>query len=252
MKISTIQKTSTPELLVRELLENIKTGELKPGDKLPPERTLAESFGVSRSSVREAISAMVLVGYLEVTQGKGIFLKHDIPSPHMLSSSLSEVLSAYWIMDMIETRQILETNVVKLAAARADDNDIKKLRETIRQMEKSIKNIEGFYNADFQFHTAVCEASNNQVLAEMIKMIISKTHEQYMNFMPDTLCDSDQAISTARRVVDCIEQKDIEQASREMGHHLDIVPLELSRVIPEAERYRNQFETIFYSMPEKK
>ena len=61
MKISTINKTSTPELVVRELLKHIKNGELAPGDKLPPERNLAESFGVSRSSVREAISAMVLV-----------------------------------------------------------------------------------------------------------------------------------------------------------------------------------------------
>jgi len=249
MKISTINKTSTPELLVRALLRNIKDGELKPGDKLPPERNLAESFGVSRSSVREAVSAMVLVGYLEVTQGKGIFLKENIPSPHMFTSSLRDVLNAYWIMDIIETRQTLECSVVKLAAARADASDISKLEETIRRMEENIKNLEGFYQADFDFHTIICEASNNELLSEMVKMVITKTHDQYLKFMPDTLCDPDQAILTARRITDCIEKRDTEQASRMMSDHLNIVPSELVRLIPEADRYRKQFETIFYSMP---
>ena len=249
MKISTINKTSTPELVVRELLKHIKNGELAPGDKLPPERNLAESFGVSRSSVREAISAMVLVGYLEVTQGKGIFLKEDIPSPHMFTSSLSDVLNAYWIMDIIETRQTLECSVVKLAAARADENDISKLREAIGRMEEHIKNLEGFYKADFDFHTIICEASNNELLSEMVKMVITRTHDQYLKFMPDTLCEPDQAILTAKKIVDCIEKRDTEQAGVEMAGHLNIVPSELTRLIPEAERYRKQFETIFYSMP---
>jgi GntR family transcriptional repressor for pyruvate dehydrogenase complex len=249
MKISTINKTSTPELVVRELLKNIKEGDLTPGEKLPPERNLAESFGVSRSSVREAVSAMVLVGYLEVTQGKGIFLKKDIPSPHMFTSSLSDVLNAYWIMDIIETRQTLECSVVQLAAARADKNDIRKLKETIDRMEKNIENLEGFYEADFDFHTIICEASNNELLSEMVKLVITKTHDQYLKFMPDTLCEPEQAIRTAEKITDCIEKRDTEQAGRIMSEHLNIVPSQLVRLIPEAERYRKQFETIFYSMP---
>ncbi len=249
MKITAIQKASTPELVVRELLQNIKEGSLQPGDKLPPERELAQAFHVSRSSVREAISALVLVGYLEVTQGKGIFVKNDIPSPYIFSSTLRDVLDAYWTLDVIETRQIMECSLVKLAAARADGNDIKKLRETLVHMEKNLDNLEGFYRADFEFHNAICEATNNEVMSEMLKIIIAKTHAHYMKFMPDALCKPDEAVSTARRIVECIVQRDAEQACQEMVKHLNLVSSELVRLIPEAENYRDQIDTMFYSLP---
>jgi GntR family transcriptional repressor for pyruvate dehydrogenase complex len=249
MKISTIQKASTPELVVRELLQNIKQGSLKPGDKLPPERELAQAFGVSRSSVREAISAMVLVGYMEVTQGKGIFVKDDIPSPYVLSSTLRDVLDAYWTLDVIETRQIMECSLVKLAVMRAGKNDIAKLRQTLHRMEENIDNLEGFYKADFEFHNAICEATNNEIMSEMLKIIIAKTHAHYMKFMPDALCKPNEAVSTARKIVDCIEEGKAEQASQAMIEHLNLVSSELVRLIPEAERYRDQIDTIFYALP---
>ena len=249
MKITAIQKASTPELVVRELLQNIKNGSLKPGDKLPPERELAQAFGVSRSSVREAISAMVLVGYLEVTQGKGIFVKDDIPSPYIFSSALRDVLDAYWTLDVIETRQIMECSLVKLAAMRADRQDIQKLRDTLDRMKKNIDNLEGFYQADFEFHNAICEATNNEVMSEMLKIIIAKTHAHYMKFMPDALCRPDEAITTAGGIVDCIEERNAERACEEMVKHLNLVSSELIRLIPEAESYRDQIDTMFYSLP---
>jgi len=248
MKISTIQRTSTPELVVRELLQNIKDGDLKPGDKLPPERDLAQSFGVSRSSVREAITAMVLVGYLEVTQGKGIFLKQDVPSPYILSSSLRDVLDAYWTLDVLETRQVMECSLVRLAASRADEGDIRRLRGALDRMEAHMDDLEGFYQADFDFHNAICEATNNEVMSEMLKIIIAKTHAHYLKFMPDALCEPEKAVATARRIVDCIEARQASQASEVMIEHLNIVSSELIRLIPEAESYRNDIQTIFYSV----
>lgn len=249
MKITAIQKASTPELVVRELLQNIKNGSLKPGEKLPPERELAQAFGVSRSSVREAISAMVLVGYMEVTQGKGIFVKDDIPSPYIFSSALRDVLDAYWTLDVIETRQIMECSLVKLAAMRADRQDIQRLRDTLGRMKKNIDNLEGFYQADFDFHNAICEATNNEVMSEMLKIIIAKTHAHYMKFMPDALCRPEEAVATAERIVDWIEERNAERACEEMVKHLNLVSSELIRLIPEAESYRDQIDTMFYSLP---
>ena len=249
MKITAIQKASTPELVVRELLQNIKNGSLKPGEKLPPERELAQAFGVSRSSVREAISAMVLVGYMEVTQGKGIFVKDDIPSPYIFSSALRDVLDAYWTLDVIETRQIMECSLTRLAAMRADRQDIQRLRDTLDRMKKNIDNLEGFYQADFEFHNAICEATNNEVMSEMLKIIIAKTHAHYMKFMPDALCRPDEAVATAGRIVDWIEERNAERACEEMVKHLNLVSSELIRLIPEAESYRDQIDSMFYSLP---
>ena len=70
MKFKTIQKSSTPEIIINEIVEHVKSGQLKPGDKLPTERDMSQMFGVGRSSIREAIKGLVLSGYLESAQGK--------------------------------------------------------------------------------------------------------------------------------------------------------------------------------------
>jgi len=244
MKVESIQKTSTPELVVREILKNIKSGELKPGDKLPPERELSRAFGVGRSSIREAISAMVLVGYFEATQGKGVFLREDIPLPHVFNSKLSDVLAAYWILDLIETREHLECSVVRMAAAKAEDADIEKLREAAAAIRSNGADIDRFYESDFEFHMTLAEAAENPVMSGILKMIVEKLHADYMAFMPDTLCRPDRAIETAARIVDRIAAKDPEGACAVMLEHLGIVKTELVRIIPEIQRHQNRKDMV--------
>lgn len=244
MKVESIQKTSTPELVVREILKNIKSGGLKPGDKLPPERELSKAFGVGRSSIREAISAMVLVGYFEVTQGKGVFLREDIPSPHVFNSKLSDVLAAYWILDLIETREHIECSVVRMAAAKAGPKEIEKLREAAAAIRGNGADIDRFYQSDFDFHMALADASENPVMAGILRMIIEKIHADYMTFMPDTLCRPDRAIETAARLVDRIEGKDADAACAVMLEHLGIVKSELVRIIPEIDQCRNRKDMV--------
>lgn len=243
MKVESIQKTSTPELVVRELLRNIRSGELKPGDKLPPERELSRAFGVGRSSIREAVSAMVLVGYFEVTQGKGIFLKEDIPSPYVFNSRLSDILDAYWILDVLEAREHIECSVVRLAGAKAGPDEIDRLRAMVAGIQDARTDIEAFYRADFAFHMAIAETADNSVLSEILKMIIEKVHACYTRFMPQTLCRPDHAVATAEAVVDRIADGRPEAACRRMVEHLGIVKAELARIIPEAGRGR---ETVFF------
>lgn len=238
MKFESIQKISTPELVVREILKNIQSGELKPGGKLPSERELAKAFDVGRSSIREAISAMTLVGYFEVTQGKGIFLKEDVPSQFAFNAFLSEILEAYWLFDVIETREILECSLVRLAAERAGPKDHLKLREMLEELKQRQEDIHGFYKADFDFHMAICEAAGNDVLCEILRLIIEKTHSRYLRYLPDTLCRPEQAILTAGHIVQALSNQDAETASRHMKEHLHIVTEELQRIMPDAEKYK--------------
>lgn len=77
MKFALIQKNKAPVMIVRQILMSLETGEIKPEEKLPPERELAKMFGVGRSSVREAIGVLVVMGFLEVIQGKGTYVRKD-------------------------------------------------------------------------------------------------------------------------------------------------------------------------------
>ncbi|MEJ2221212.1 MAG: FadR/GntR family transcriptional regulator [Desulfobacterales bacterium] len=231
MKFKTIQKSSTPEIIINEIIQHIKSGELKPGSKLPTERDMSQMFGVGRSSIREAIKALVLSGYLESSQGKGTFIRKGLPVNDLTLSNLQNALAAEQIIELMELREILESNAVRLAAERANSEDIRRLHEALERMQACTANIKKFYSPDFDFHVAIAEATHNEMICETMKQIVEKSHESYEKFMPDRLCPPEQAILTARQILSCIENGDAEKASRCMKEHLGLVEVELKRVV---------------------
>ena len=231
MQFKTIQKSSTPEIIINEIIQHIKAGELKPGSKLPTERDMSQMFGVGRSSIREAIRALVLSGYLESSQGKGTFIRKALPVNDLTLSNLQHALAAEQIIELMELREILECNAVKLAAKRASSDDIRSMKEALEHMQDCKADFKKFYGPDFDFHVAIAEATHNKMICETMKQIIEKSHESYEKFMPDRLCPPEQAILTARRIVSCIEDGNAEEASRCMKEHLGLVEIELKRVV---------------------
>ena len=231
MKFKTIQKSSTPEIIINEIIQHIKNGELKPGNKLPTERDMSQMFGVGRSSIREAIKALVLSGYLESSQGKGTFIRKDLPVNDLTLSNLQNALAAEQIIELMELRMILECNAVKLAAKRAGSKDVRRLHEVLERMQACQDDFNKFYDPDFDFHVAIAEATHNEMICETMKQIIEKSHEYYEKFMPDRLCPPEQAIITARQIVSSIETGDADKASRCMKEHLSLVEVELKRVV---------------------
>ncbi len=231
VKFKTIQKSSAPEIIINEIIQHIKSGELKPGNNLPTERDMSQMFGVGRSSIREAIKALVLSGYLESSQGKGTFIKKDLPVNDLTLTNLQHALAAEQIIELMELREILECNAVKLAAERASSEDIRRMHEALERMQASKADIKKFYDPDFDLHVAIAEATHNEMICETMKQIVEKSHEYYEKFMPDRLCPPQQAILSAGQVISCIEDGDAEKASRCMKEHLDLVEVELKRVV---------------------
>jgi GntR family transcriptional repressor for pyruvate dehydrogenase complex len=221
---------------MKEILESIKSGDLKSGDKLPPERELTKMLGVGRSTLREAISALVLVGYLEVIQGRGTFLKIDFQSVKLSALELTNVQTAASIIDLVEVREILECNAVKLAARRADSNDIRRISEVLARMKETVDDIKRFEEHDFDFHITLAEATRNQMIFEMMKLIVKKVHKQYDRFKHKTLFQADKAVFTAEQIVSSIASGEEEKAAGFMRDHLNLVTTELKRMVPEAQR----------------
>ncbi len=239
MNYKTIRRSSTSELVIREILNSIKTNRLKPGDKLPPERELTEMFGVGRSTLREAISALVLVGYLEVVQGRGTFLKKDF-QPHNVSAlELSDVYAATSIIDLLEAREILECNAVKLAARRAGVEDARAFRNALSKMKSAVDDVARFSEYDLDLHMAIARATGNVMIFEIMKLILKRVYKQYGRFKHQTLFQTDKAIETAEEIISCVVNGDEERASKHMQVHLNLVATELKRLVPDAKRIRN-------------
>ena len=231
MNYKTIKRRSTAELVMKEILDRIQAGDLKPGDQLPTEQELSRMLGVGRSSLREAISALALVGYIEVIQGRGSFVKKECHAPNLSRFELRDIQAAASIIDIIEIREILECNTARLAARRAGSNDIQRLQAILVNMRRNRDNIERFSKHDFDFHVAIAEASSNVMILQMMKFIVKKVHEEYVRLKHETLFKADKAIMTAENIVSSIEKGDEEKAAVYMEKHLHLVTTELKRMV---------------------
>jgi GntR family transcriptional regulator, transcriptional repressor for pyruvate dehydrogenase complex len=169
------------EQIVQQVEESIRKGAMKPGDQLPPERELAQQFGVSRTAVREAVKALREKGHVEAYPGRGTFITDG--TSHAIKQSLDRMIrigqpegSGF----LAEVREILEPEIASLAAVRADAQGIAAMREPITVMDEARKDSDAFIEADLDFHLALAEAAANPLILSLIDSIVGLLREQRM------------------------------------------------------------------------
>jgi GntR family transcriptional regulator, transcriptional repressor for pyruvate dehydrogenase complex len=233
MAFETIRKSSAPEMVAEQIIEKITGGELAPGTRLPAQRELAQMLGVGRSSVREAINALVVMGYLKPLQGKGTFIKDELPTFDPGIEKLAAAFSAGSIFDLMEARELLECRSAALAAERADAEQIMNLQTAMKKVAGTKSDYAIFLDADIQFHTAVADATGNVVLCELTKLVLEKVVAHHNELKTALLPPAyrDVSIRTAARVVEAIEAGDPDAAARGMARHLDAIRDELKNII---------------------
>lgn len=233
MPFETIRKNSAPEMVAEQILRQIRAGELPPGAQLPPQRDLAALLGVGRSSVREAINALAVMGYLEPVQGRGTFIRADLPGDVPTTAALRSALEAGSILDLMEAREVLECKSAALAAERAGAGQIRELEKMIRAMENSASGYEPFLEADMAFHTFLAEMTDNGVIREMTRLVLEKVRAHHARFRTAHLSADyrTNSICTAAAVVESIGQRDAAAAMGRMREHLDAIRGELKHVV---------------------
>lgn len=173
-----LQKKKTYEVIVEQIEESFLNGKLKLGEKLPPERELASRFGVSRTSVREALQALEISGSIEIRQGGGSFIKKS--EVQLVSDALSTTIiqaENNLVYEMLELRRALEVESVSLAAQRATSADLEKIRESLERMAVSGKDVEAGVQADLHFHLQIVHATHNKLLIDMVQMLTERMEE---------------------------------------------------------------------------
>ncbi len=157
--------------VARRLLDYLLSGQIAPGDRLPSERQLTHDLGVGRSAVREAITALALLGLVEVRQGDGTYLRRiDTGLPtHKIEWGL--LLGLRRTRDLVEARRHLEIVVAGLAASRRDEAAVRELRALYAEMEAASGDPDRFVAADVAFHLRIAEATGNEILARMLASI---------------------------------------------------------------------------------
>lgn len=169
----TLMRTSVPEAVVKYFSDRIENGELKPGDKLPGERILQEQLGVSRFALREGLARLSALGLISIRHGKGAVVNEQVNSESLgkvMIPMLSQ-LDEKKLENLFHFRRVVDAECAALAAERADTKVIDSLSEIVGDCDKSIDNVETFADADFRFHQAVAEASENEFFMLMSQIV---------------------------------------------------------------------------------
>ena len=207
-----------PELILDEIHRLTMAGILKPGDRLPSESELADSFGVGRSSLREAMRALQLLGIVEVIQGKGTFLRQTTMLP--LATDWARLSRMGLISQVMEARQIIEIAIAQLAAERATEEDIAAMQAAIRRAEEAHGDPMISGEASVEFHLALAEATHNEVLALMYKTV----RDLYLETARQTQMTPgsvENRLQDHRQILECVEQQNPELASKLMAEHIE-------------------------------
>lgn len=236
MSFKKIKKDTTPLIIVNEIINSIERGELKLNEKLPPERDLAKTFGVGRTSIREAIRALVVMGYLEVIQGKGTFVCRNSRLSDYEELNLKHIIEASSVFDLMEARKILEIGAIKLAAERIDAKQLTKMQKIISEMEVCDNNMRVFYEADLKFHNAIAEASSNAFIGRMMKILIKELHKHSQDFLATSYETKEKTIESAKMILELLSKGNGEEAALCMEYHLNEVYSSLKNVILEQKK----------------
>jgi DNA-binding FadR family transcriptional regulator len=171
MEIKPIRNRRTTEIILEQIKEFMIRGHLNPGDKLPTEMELAEKFEVSRTSVREALSALSLTGVLEIRQGEGIYVKKSPSNAIIEPLSFIFLLEKDQLQNILEVRKALEIEAADLAAQRRDEEDLNSMRTLMEEMEKDLPEAKNSENTDLAFHLALAKASKNPLLDRLMNTV---------------------------------------------------------------------------------
>ncbi len=211
------------EQIVQQVEEAILKGQLRPGDQLPPERDLAQRFGVSRTAVREAIRALREKGLLEAYTGRGTFVTNGTSEAIRQSLDLmAKIGQQEGSMHLAELRRILEPEIAALAAPRIDEQLLATMREAVAAMDRSLQDREAYIEADLDFHLALAEAAENPLILALIDSIVGLLREQRSRIF-DVAGGPERGQFHHKRILQAVEQKDAEAARAAMKEHLEQV-----------------------------
>ncbi|NLK01269.1 MAG: FadR family transcriptional regulator [Clostridia bacterium] len=171
MKFETIKKTRVYEEVVKQIKELIMEGKLDSGERLPSERELAKQFGVSRVSVRQALTVLETLGLIERKVGGGTFNVTKI-SDFDVDPIVEAILKKRDQLNQpLEMRRMLEPNLARLAAKRAKDDNIRELEGSLKTQRKLLDEGELIIEEDVRFHYLIAKATNNDIAVKIVEVV---------------------------------------------------------------------------------
>jgi GntR family transcriptional repressor for pyruvate dehydrogenase complex len=215
-----VDRTRLYDQIAGQLYEMIGRGVFKPGDRLPPERELAEQFKVSRNSVRDAYRALEARGLVEIRQGDGTYVR-ELSQEEVYQSILDFLVTRKeTIQEIIQVRLIIEPGIAYSAAQNAGDEDVQQLEEILARHEEKAANGDPGVEEDELFHHTIAQMTGNRFLLQLMDLLsesLSETRHTTLTYSGTVSRLGHQ------RVVDAIRRRNPAEARAAMRAHIEEV-----------------------------
>lgn len=216
-----MERISQTDVVIGQLKEFFLSDAIQVGDKLPNEKDLCTTLRVGRSTLREAIRAMEVMGYVKILPGRGAFLAHK--KLDKATSSIIQWMSEYkpQVQDIVEIRESLENLSVKLAIEHGSPEDFERIDQCRKDFEQALEmqNYPALARLDTAFHQAIFEVAKNDLLTIMAK-IIAIAFSEFREHSFRIKDHAANAVIPHREITQAILKKDIEMAQLQMSRHL--------------------------------
>lgn len=219
-----LERKKLYEEIAEIITEKIKSGEYSQGDKLPSIQALSKEYGVGQASIREALNALRVIGFLEIKHGEGTFVKA------IEVSTFTPEMALYGkedIKDLLEVRKVLEIGSVRAAAKYRNEQQLQAIYIALKQMEQAMHNKEIGEESDLNFHLSIAEASNNKLLKHMlievsdkIKTVMKETRQIWLFNEEKSI---EKLFNEHTEIFLAIKNGDIKLSEKKMLKHLEDV-----------------------------
>ena len=223
LELQPITRSSVSDAIVDQIVDLISKNVLKPGDRLPSERELCKRFGVGRTSVREAVRSLAVMGLLDGRVGDGTFVSDN---RRYVERTLQWgfLLDAKKVEDLIETRLMLESNTALWAAERAEEANLQSIRAALEGMEQSVMAGDAFLEFDLQFHLEIALASHNSILHNLVSVTRGYLQEWIKGSLKTPSTDAVErarlSIEQHTAILSAISARDSARAQEAMSAHI--------------------------------
>jgi len=232
METINLKKKNLSEEVLEHVINWIIEGKFKPGDKLPSEKELAEIFGVSRLTVREALKQLELMSLVDIQQGDGTYVKYVKPESYMKSLLPLIVLDTNSIKDFIDVRLCVEKSIVQLFVKNANSEKIRRLNEIVDRMKVFVEygNLADYHKEDVKFHLFLAQACGNKIFYYILNIIQDVLYKQIKEILiTEEACKI--SVDKHIKLADAIKNKDVTKAQKIIEEHLiDAQKLLLKRI----------------------
>lgn len=224
MIIRNVKSGNIPAKIMEQIKENIINHKLKPGDRLPSERELAERSGVSRTSVREALRSLEMLGIINTVWGDGSYVSEDVEDSLSDSMEMLFSITGHNPNQVFELRRAVEVETISLAAMRATSSDVRDLRDLCEKIETAATPSQSA-NIDNQFHTRIAKISGNIFFTSLLKSVNGIMVNFILLARNNIIASKNRPIisSQHQEMIRAIKQGDPAMARKIMLQHLELI-----------------------------